>query len=251
MKAFLKKLGETHLKKKAATFSHEDINKFLDSAPDEQEKLALLFGLCGALRTEELLNLSWENIEKNPKCLSITLPSSKTDKNNSGFTFFAKANEEHKPRCPVRIFSGYKGKIKPPYQGRLFVQMKNNKYTSQKRGKNWFSGLPKRIAQFLKKPNEDQFTGHSIRRTAATFAAESGMPREMMKIFGRWKSDSVAEGYVDHSKINKDRFANSIQQIPPQEVSKSLNTSSPTTINTSIDKIPQLIIQNCTTVNNN
>lgn len=80
MKAFLKKLEESHLKKKAATFTREEIHSYLDSAADDEEKLALIIGLCGALRTDELSKLEFDDVCEESDQLQITIRSSKTGK---------------------------------------------------------------------------------------------------------------------------------------------------------------------------
>ena len=69
---------------------------------------------------------------------------------------------------------------------------------------------PKKICEFLG-ISSDGFTGHTMRRTAATWMADSGMTRYDMKRAGRWKSDSVVEGYVDASIDIKKKTAASVQ----------------------------------------
>lgn len=62
----LKTKSATHKKKKAHVFKKEEIDRFLKDAPDDQfleDKLALLLGLHGGLRTEEFLILMIEDIE--------------------------------------------------------------------------------------------------------------------------------------------------------------------------------------------
>ena len=43
----------------------------------------------------------------------------------------------------------------------------------------------------------EQISGHSMRRGWATSAASAGVPQRTIKAHGRWKTDSIAAGYVD------------------------------------------------------
>jgi hypothetical protein len=77
-------------------------------------------------------------------------------------------------------------------------------------GKFHFYGLPKVIAKSLNLANPELYTGHSILRTAATWLANEGYSTLQMQKFGRWKSASVAQGYVDNSTVAKENYATSI-----------------------------------------
>jgi len=245
MKAFLKKLEESHLKKKAATFTREEIHSYLDSAADEEEKFALIIGLCGALRTDELSKLEFDDVREESNQLQITIRSSKTDKRAAGHIFVA-TSDPMPNRCPVRLFSQYKQQVPPSLQkGRLFLQQRKGKFTKQCHGKSWFSNLPTRVANFLKKPNAERFTGHSIRRTAATLLADSGESLTNLKRFGRWKSTSVAEGYIDDSLCVKRKFATEIQNLPTTEIPQQKEAKIETSTNADV---PVYInnLKNCT-----
>lgn len=69
---------------------------------------------------------------------------------------------------------------------------------------------PRRIAEFLKLDNSDLYTGHCFRRTSATLLADSGADITVLKRHGGWKSNSVAEGYVESSLQNKKKIAANI-----------------------------------------
>ena len=47
------------------------------------------------------------------------------------------------------------------------------------------------------------FTGHCFRRSSASIIVENGATSMQLQKFGRWKSATVAEGYVDQSKRQK------------------------------------------------
>ena len=106
--------------------------------------------------------------------------------------------------------------------GRLFRKFNNNLQKRDKSpiGKNKIGKIPFKIATYLKenlptfKADPSKFTGHAFRRTAATWAADSGVSLINLKRFGRWKSDSVCQEYVDKSEKVKEDAAISIS-LPP------------------------------------
>jgi hypothetical protein len=62
------------------------------------------------------------------------------------------------------------------------------------------------------------YTGHTFRRTSATLLADSGADLLTLKRHGGWKSNTVAEGYVEDSVCQKKRIgqqiANAISEKP-------------------------------------
>ncbi|KAB0804116.1 hypothetical protein PPYR_01086 [Photinus pyralis] len=66
--AYLKNKSVRHKPKKSRTFSRDEMHKFLHNAPDEQflmHKLALIFGIAGAIRREELYKITVDDINDN------------------------------------------------------------------------------------------------------------------------------------------------------------------------------------------
>lgn len=92
----------------------------------------------------------------------------------------------------------------------LFLSYHNGKCSTQPVGKNTFGKMPKMTAEFLKLPNAGKYTGHCFRRSAATLLAESGGDTRTLKQLGGWRSDKVAESYVENSLQNKVRIAQNI-----------------------------------------
>ena len=66
------------------------------------------------------------------------------------------------------------------------------------------------IATFLNLDNPKLYTEHSFRWTSATLLADSGANITTLKRHGGWKSDSVAEGYIEESVGNKAKIGNLI-----------------------------------------
>lgn len=59
------------------------------------------------------------------------------------------------------------------------------------------------------------FTGHSFRRSSATLAANAGADITTLKRLGGWKSDKVANSYVEESLLTKRKIANINCEIIP------------------------------------
>jgi len=227
----LKNHAQAHKKKKAPTFTTEEVDTFLRDSPTDfaglQDKLALILGLYGGLRSEEhtILAFGHVQIQSNEKQVKVTVPARKTDQAGNGTTFFALANSELY-KCPVTIFRQYATLLDHPGSDfPLFPQFRHGSVTKQKHGKTFFYELPRRVANFLALPNPKQYTGHSIRRTATTWLALNGMTAQGLQVFGGWKSASIAQEYVESS----DTFKLSIAKHMMSEHSENAPTSSSVT----------------------
>ena len=87
-------------------------------------------------------------------------------------------------------------------KGRLFqnYNAKSKRYSGQPMGRNMIGSVPKFIARYLELENPELYTGHCFRRSSATALADSGASMTTLKRQFRWKSDTVAEGYIDQKK---------------------------------------------------
>lgn len=197
--AFLKRQNDTYLPKKSKVLTIENVTKFLNDAPDETFlliKVVLVFALNGACRRGELCNLTVEDIEDTGSMLVVTLHDTKTKKKR----MFAVGSE-----CNgYEIYKKYlQLRPKGVKHNRFFLFYLNGKCTVQPVGIHSFAKMPQKIAEYLKLPDAVSYTGHSFRRTSATFLADSGADIQTLKRHGGWESSSVAEKYVEESIGNK------------------------------------------------
>lgn len=81
---------------------------------------------------------------------------------------------------------------------RFFIKYVNGKCNSQPIGIHKIGEVPSYIATYLQLPKPTKFTGHCFRRTSATLASDSGATLQMIKQLGRWRSDAIAEGYIEN-----------------------------------------------------
>lgn len=64
-------------------------------------------------------------------------------------------------------------------------------------GRNSFAAMLKLIAQYLVLPDFNQYTSYAFKRTSATLLADSRADILTLKRHGGWKSNQVAEGYIE------------------------------------------------------
>jgi integrase len=86
---------------------------------------------------------------------------------------------------------------------RFFFNYRDGRCSQQVIGINSFGSMPKTVALFLKLKDPEYYTGHTFRRTSATLLADSGADLLTLKRHGGWKSNTVAEGYVEDSVCQK------------------------------------------------
>lgn len=78
------------------------------------------------------------------------------------------------------------------------------------------------IAEFLSLPEASKYTGHCFRRTSTTLLANAGATLTDIKQHGRWKSSTVAEGYIENFTRNKTKM---FQKIVNSENLRPTNTN--------------------------
>ena len=205
LRDWLKLQEGRHLKKKAQVFSREEIDSFLQSESSFHnelimEKCALVIGLHGLLRVSELTNLSYDDVrgESNGDWV-VWVVASKTDKRKAGWTYRVTGDD-------ARHVKNYVDALPEEVRkGRFFNRPLTTRkgFSLQPVGKNTLGSLPRQIARFLKRNDALLFSGHSIRRTGVTILADAGVNRLISKRAGRWKSDTVAEGYIAESLSSK------------------------------------------------
>ncbi|KAJ8976934.1 hypothetical protein NQ317_015403 [Molorchus minor] len=154
-------------------------------------KVGLILGIAGACRTDELVNLTVDDIEDVGSSLIVKIPNTKT-------------------KIP-RIF---------------VVTDVGRKCSSQPVGKNTMGKIPSVVASYLKLPDVACYTGHCLRRSSATLLADAGVNITTIKRHAGWKSTTVAEGYVENSIENKTKIANQVLVgTTTSAITKTVNVS--------------------------
>ncbi|KAJ8980654.1 hypothetical protein NQ317_017580 [Molorchus minor] len=192
-------------------------------------KVGLILGIAGACRTDELVNLTVDDIEDVGSSLIVKIPNTKT-KITRIFVVTDVGNM-------LELFRKYLA-LRPPHvkHKRLFCTTKQENPV----GKNTMEKIPSVVASYLKLPDVACYTGHCLRRSSETLLADAGVDITTIKRHAGWKSTTVAEGYVENSIENKTKIAN--------QVLVGTTTSPITkTVNVSESNIPSNInFENCT-----
>lgn len=98
------------------------------------------------------------------------------------------------------------------------------------------------LYRFLKLGNANEYTGHCLRRTSSTLLVEAGATFETLKLHGKWKSTTVAEGYIAESMASKNRISRMIassvthsEKIQAESSSNTVCDEGGTTVNSAMD----------------
>lgn len=153
----------------------------------------MIFGIAGACRCDELLNLKLENIEDMNNKLLVSLLNTKT-KNSRSFVVMEYLDVVRK------YIASRPTELKDT---RFFFKYVKGKSVKQFVGIHKFGKIPQEIAVYLKLPNAKEYTGHCLRRSSATLLVNSGGDITMLKRHGGWKSSTIAEGYIEDSMASK------------------------------------------------
>lgn len=163
--------------------------------------------MAGACRKCELTYLRFEDVVDQKSYFRVVIPNTKTkvirefaitEGNVDGINFVDLIRKYIKLR-PLNV-----------KHDRFFIKYSNGKCGIQPVGINTFAKLPQLIARTTGLPNPHLFTGHCFRRSSATLLADSGADILKLKRHGGWKSNSVAEGYIEASIENKKKIAGDI-----------------------------------------
>ena len=167
----------------------------------------------------ELTNLLTDNVTFMPHQIVVTLCNTKNKTNRT----FVINNEQW-----LLVIRKYY-ELRPPNtpHQRFFLFYGNNKCSRQPVGMNTFGTMPRKIAEFLRLPNPQSYTGHSFRRSSATLLAAKGVDFLGIKRIGGWKSSTVAEGYIEQSL--RDKIAIAEQLTTGSSSRSSLDNPLPST----------------------
>ncbi|KAJ8941202.1 hypothetical protein NQ317_013184 [Molorchus minor] len=110
LKAFLKRKNVGYQAKKSSVFSEADIDTFLNNAPIEYlpQKVALIIGISGACRCDELLKMKISDLDILENRIIIVIPVTKTYSSRT-FTYFSNIISKYRWRHPtVEKLGGWK-----------------------------------------------------------------------------------------------------------------------------------------------
>ena len=125
-------------------------------------------GIAGGCRIEELHKLKVDDIEDKGSILVVNVPNPKTKKIRT-FTIIGEGCRIN----PLQIFRKYLS-LRPSSvnNNNLFICYRAHKCTVQPVGINSLAKVPKIIAEYLKLPNPESYSGHCFRLSSAKFVGQ-------------------------------------------------------------------------------
>lgn len=162
----------------------------------------MLIGVTGACRCDEMVKMKTVDIEDKENVIIIKIPDSKTRQIRS-FTIIGQNY--------IKLYKKY-ASLRPENftENRFFIKYQNGKCYRSVMGIHSISAVAQKVASYLNLNDASAYTGHSLRRTSATFLIDGGGNLECLKRHGGWKSSTVAEGYIEDSIRNKNDNAQKI-----------------------------------------
>lgn len=184
LNAMLRKESKGHVPKQARIFTENELKLFIDTAPDDlwldvkvtefkffSQRFSFLnsflqtiyvlylqvvcaFGLCGACRSHELAAVIMENIVRYEDMFFVTTPRELTKTADKDNAFGITGESFH-------VVKKYEA-LHPSHvkTDRFFLNFQKGKCTVQVIGKSKFYGMPRHIAEFLKLPDPEKYTGN-------------------------------------------------------------------------------------------
>ena len=139
----------------------------------------------GMLRSSEALALQWSDVSLQPQGVVLLIRSSKTDQAGQGQFVFL---HDQSPACvdPMRALGSLLS-LSPSMAGAVFTTHQHQQRPVSK--STMLTRLHRRL-QLLGQPSH-LFGLHSLRSGGATAAAQGRVSERLIKVHGRWVSDTV------------------------------------------------------------
>ncbi|XP_073963880.1 uncharacterized protein [Choristoneura fumiferana] len=211
--SYLKVQLEGHTTKKSKLFTAQDVETFLNNAPDDVYlvmKVALVFGIYGACRPYDLVRLRNRDIQKISD--QVMLVNVMRNPKVVDRTFVIQDKY-------IKLVEKYQA-LRPPRMGnndRFFVYYRNGKCTRQYIGKNAIAFFAKKIAVFLKLPDAQLYSGHCFRHAAALNLAQPGANPLIVRQSRGWSTNVDEAEYLDESAAMRLRSADSTHETQDSE----------------------------------
>ena len=171
--------------------------------PDFRNFTMMLLCFAGFLRFSEASNLKSNQVEFTETYLKLFISQSKTDIYRDGhYCYIARTSTD---TCPVKCLEYYMERCRLSFATEEFIFRPATYYKSKvsyslRRANRpiSYSAARDRILKLLGQIglNIKDFGLHSLRSGGASAAANHGVKDRLFKRHGRWKSESVKDGYI-------------------------------------------------------
>ncbi|XP_066139028.1 protein tramtrack, beta isoform-like isoform X10 [Euwallacea fornicatus] len=165
LRTFLKIKSKGYQGKKSKLFTQEEIDRFIFEAPDQTylaTKVAIIFGIMGACRTNELHAITTDDIQDFGTAMMVSIPSQSSKVIPRQFTITGAYYQYCANYMQLRPDNSL--------SKAFFLNYQKGKCTVQHIGINKFGAMGKEIAGFLNLADPHMYTGYSFRRST-TFKA--------------------------------------------------------------------------------
>ena len=159
----------------------------------------LLLGFAGGFRRSELTALNWEDVQKVPEGMKITIRRSKTDQTGEGRPVGIPMGRSP-ITCPVMALENWKA-VSEATEGPIFRTVNRWGAISDQRA------APQTVSRVIKKwaelagLNPEGFAGHSLRAGLATEAAAAGKSeRSIMNTTGH-RTERMVRRYIREGSL--------------------------------------------------
>ena len=208
LKLQLKRYNQGYIRKTAAIFTQAEIKQALQIDIETPKwilrKAAISLAYCGGLRGAELRALSVGNIKVKDDGVWVEYSQAKQKGEQKTNLFVVPFYSSAGPVLPVGLpalvlddvcFGSYVVKYlellrrsQPDIKAEspLFWRARVSGLGKQPMGCNMLGNITKEVAQKLNLPNPERYTGHCLRRSAATEAASRGATSVNMKTHFGW-----------------------------------------------------------------
>lgn len=159
----------------------------------------------GACRCQEIADLTLDRVEDLGGTYLIKIPEENKTNVYRSFTVSNLYYDMFKSYLQLRP--------EKAVTNRVFYRYEKGRCFNQVIGKNTISEMPKIIATYLNLPDVEDYTGHSFRRTSATFLCDGGADLLAIKRQGGWKSLASCERYLEESIMLKKRNEGMISNV--------------------------------------
>lgn len=155
--------------RKSLLLNKDHVETFISEAPDGlflMIKVALIIGVSGACRREELCALTVDDIQETGSSLLLTIRN-RTTQTVRKFTI----QDKDRHQSYLAYIKKYAA-LRPAHteHRRFFIYYKDGRCSTQVVGKNTFSKLPSIVATFLRLPDPKLYSGNCFKKYSSTLA---------------------------------------------------------------------------------
>ncbi len=216
LQALMKSFNAGYERCSAKTFTRDQLYEFLGLPLATPRailvKAGVCIGFCGGLRMFELRSLNMADLQETKDGLIVKYNAAKQRGEVKNNTFIIPKNSTEPAKCMFSYVNCYMNQLNACgiMEGPLFRTCLASRYSQVPMGHNLLAQCGKYMAEALGLEEPHRYTGHCLRRSAASAAADAGATTMDMQRHMNWKSQATALRYVDNSMQRLQRMSKMI-----------------------------------------